>query len=170
MRKLLYFPIFFSLGLSAHFPISAQSSSSAAPVPNTTTKSDTYSSLVDKENQSQIAAWMIESTQVAKDYVDGLDKGQYAQSWSKGDSLFQHTISQEEWAQALTFSRKRLGKMISRKLKDQRPAKDPHGLPKGAYMVVEYDTSFENASNSGELLTLRRGSDGKWRVLTYQVN
>jgi uncharacterized cupin superfamily protein len=47
---------------------------------------------------------------------------------------------------------------------------NPHGLPRGAYMVVEYNTSFENAPASGELLTLRQGTDGKWRVLTYQVN
>jgi len=37
-------------------------------------------------------------------------------------------------------------------------------------MVVEYNTVFQNASNSGELLTLRQGEDGKWRILTYQVN
>ncbi len=164
MRKFLYFSTFLSLGLSINFLVSAQGVSSAVSRPTTTDNA------TPKQEQDQMPAWMIESAQVAKDYVDGLDKGQYAQSWSKGDTLFQHTITKEEWAKALTDSRKPLGKANSRKLKDQRPAQDPHGLPKGAYMVVEYDTSFDNAPNSGELLTLRRGTDGKWRVLTYQVN
>lgn len=123
-----------------------------------------------EENHSQEAAWMLESAQVANDYVDTIDKGNYAQSWTKGDQIFQHTITKEEWTKALNQSRKPLGKVISRKVKDQRPAMNPQGLPRGAYMVVEYDTSFEKAPLSGELLTLRRGSDGTWRVLTYQVN
>lgn len=121
-------------------------------------------------DQGEIAAWKIETAQVAKDYVEGLDKGDYAQSWTKGDQLFQHTITQKEWDMALNDNRKKLGRVKSRTLKDQKPAWDPHGLPKGPYMVVEYNTSFENAPDSGELLTMRKGSDGKWRVLTYQVN
>ena len=124
----------------------------------------------EKEEQSQQAAWMLESAKSANDYVDALDREYYDQSWTKGDQIFQHTITKEEWTKALIKNRKPLGKVNSRKLKDQRPAMDPQGLPRGAYMVVEYDTSFENAPSSGELLTLRRGSDGAWRVLTYQVN
>ncbi len=123
-----------------------------------------------ENNQDEMAAWMIEAAQVAKDYVEGLDRGEYANSWPKGDILFQRTISQKEWVTALGLARKRLGGVKSRTLKDQRPAWDPHGLPKGPYMVVEYNTSFDRAPNSGELLTLRRGADGHWRVLTYQVN
>ena len=121
-------------------------------------------------DQGEVEGWKIETAQVGKDYVEGLDNGSYAQSWTKGDQLFQHTITQKEWEMALNDNRKKLGRVKSRTLKDQKPAWDPHGLPKGPYMVVEYNTSFENAPNSGELLTMRRGSDGKWRVLTYQVN
>ncbi|WP_068469576.1 DUF4019 domain-containing protein [Candidatus Protochlamydia phocaeensis] len=123
-----------------------------------------------KDEQNPWAAWMIEGGQAAKDYVDDLDKGRYAEAWTKGDPIFQRTITQQEWVTALNLARKRLGNVHSRILKDQRPAMDPHGLPKGPYMVVEYDTSFERAPNSGELLTLRLGTDGKWHVLTYQVN
>ncbi|MBA2369433.1 MAG: DUF4019 domain-containing protein [Candidatus Protochlamydia sp.] len=122
-----------------------------------------------KQNE-EMAAWMIEAGQVAKNYVEGLDKGEYSASWNKGDVLFQRTISQQEWTTALNLARKRLGNVQSRTLKDQRPAWDPVGLPKGPYMVVEYNTSFDAAPGSGELLTLRRGGDGHWRVLTYQVN
>lgn len=123
----------------------------------------------DKENQEDMAASMIETAQAAKDYVETIDKGQYAESWKKGDKLFQQTITQEEWVQALNGSRKGLGRVMSRELRLQRPAWNPKGLPKGAYMVIEYNTSFEYAPHAGELLTLRKGADGKWRVLTYQV-
>ena len=120
--------------------------------------------------EAQLNAWMIEAAQAAKEYVDLLDKGQYAQSWSVGDPLFQRVISQPEWTKALQIARSRLGNVVSRTVKDQRPAFDPKGLPKGPYMVVEYNTSFGQAPQSGELLTLRLGPDSKWRVVTYQVN
>lgn len=124
----------------------------------------------DSAEKDEMPEWMLESAQVAKDYVTSLDNGQYTQSWTKGDQLFQHTITQDEWTKALNSSRKGLGRVKSRTLKIQRPAWNPKGLPRGPYMVVEFETSFENAPESGELLTLRRGTDGKWRVLTYQVN
>jgi Protein of unknown function (DUF4019) len=173
MRKFLFVTTFLSFSLGASFSLSAVGASSTLSQPSSTQGSKAASGTEvsnEKEDQGQTAAGMIESAQVAQDYVDGLDGEQYAQSWTKGDQIFQHTISKEEWTKALNLSRKPLGKVKSRKLKDQRPAWDPHGLPRGAYMVVEYDTSFENAPSSGELLTLRKGSDGKWRVLTYQVN
>lgn len=118
----------------------------------------------------EMAAWMIETSQAAKDFVETIDRGQYTESWTKGDELFKNTITQNEWAQALNGGRKELGAANSRTLRLQRPAWNPRGLPAGPYMVIEYDTTFPNSSKAtGELLTLRRGSDNKWRVLTYQV-
>lgn len=122
------------------------------------------------QETDQMAVWSIEAAKVAQDYVKLLDQGNYAESWKRGASLFQRTVNQKEWESALARSRGRLGAMKSRTLKDQRPAFDPKGLPKGAYMVVEYNTSFEKAPNSGELLTLIREPNGAWKVLTYQVN
>lgn len=121
-------------------------------------------------NPPEMAGWKIEAAQAAQDYVNLLDQGRYGESWDRGSVLFQHTISKKEWNTALTLARKRLGPVRSRTLKDERPAWDPKGLPKGPYMVVEYNTSFQRAPNSGELLTLRRDEDGKWKVLTYKVN
>ncbi|MBA3722066.1 MAG: DUF4019 domain-containing protein [Parachlamydiaceae bacterium] len=119
---------------------------------------------------NDMAAWMIEASRAAQEYVDLLDNGRYAESWTKGAQVFEHKISQAEWVGALNMARARLGSVKSRTLKDEKPAFDPKGLPKGPYMVVEYNTSFEFAPNSGELLTLMRESDGRWKVLTYQVN
>ncbi len=130
-------------------------------------KIDSLNSL-EKERTNERAAWVLETSQSAKEYVDLIDRGAYEKSWSKGDSVFQRTISKHEWAQALEQNRKPLGKVISRKIKDQRLAMNPQNLPPGPYMVVLFDTQFEKGS-SNELLTLRRGDGGVWRVLTYQV-
>ena len=124
----------------------------------------------EKQDSVNLAAAAIEANRAAQDYVELLDKHQYAESWTRGAQLFRKTISQGEWVQALQAARGRLGAMKSRTLKDERIAWDPIKLPKGAYMVVEFDTSFERAPQSGELLTLMQEKDGSWKVLTYQVN
>lgn len=116
-----------------------------------------------------MAAWMLEANLVAKEYVDGLDRGHYAQSWLKGDPLFQKTITQQQWVTTLEQKRKPFGRARSRTLRDQRPAWDPPNLPEGPYMAVEFDTQFERGPASVEVLTLKRGIDGKWRVLTYRI-
>lgn len=122
-----------------------------------------------RPSDDEINASLIESAAVAKQYVDDVDKGEYALSWSKSDPIFQKTITQKEWKTYLGNVRHRFGKVISRKMKDQRTAWDPKGLPEGAYMVVIYDTSFQNQPNIEELLTLRKGPDNQWRVLTYEM-
>src|SRR5947209_5978004 len=139
MRQFLFVTAaFLSIELGGNGSLSAAASSSVIETPTqspsdsaTNSSSQTTSpkskSTDEQDDQSQMAAWMIESSQVAKDYVDGLDHEKYLESWAKGDQLFQHTITKEEWAKALNDSRKPLGKVNSRKLKDQRPAKDPQG-------------------------------------------
>lgn len=169
MKKIFYLISLFSLGVGMNTPFFLQAQTSTTSL-KTEEKTTPTATKTDSQKQEKEAAWVIESAQVAKDYVEGLDKGEYEQSWTKADQLFQHTITQKEWVTALNENRKNLGKVKSRTLKDQRIAWNPHNLPKGAYMVVEYNTSFENTPNSGELLTLRHDPDGKWRVLTYQVN
>lgn len=124
--------------------------------------------LHDKE-QKERAAWLIESLQVSKEYLDGIDRGDYANSWTVTDPIFQHTITKDGWAKALQIGRQPLGKVKSRTLGDQRIAMNPHGLPAGAYMVIVYNTSFEKAPELSELVTLHRGEDGKWRPLTYEI-
>lgn len=126
-------------------------------------------SLEQQYDANDIAAWMLEANLVAKEYVDGLDRGHYAQSWLKGDPLFQKTITQQQWVMALEQKRKPFGKARSRTLRDQRFAWDSPNLPKGSYMSVEFDTQFERGPALVEILTLRRGEEGKWRVLTYRI-
>lgn len=139
----------------------------AAPSPPQTTSQTTP---IQQASDEQITTWVNEVIQVANQYVSTLDKGLYADSWTQGSTIFQHTINQREWKIALGLARRRLGNVKSRTIKDVRIAWNPAGLPKGPYMVVEYETAFDKAPHSGETLTFNQDSSGKWKVLTYQVN
>jgi hypothetical protein len=100
--------------------------------------------------------------------VQLLDDGKFDKAYQATSLLMQKTVNQTEWIYLMDVSRKPLGKVKARTLTDIRTARNPKGLPEGDYMVVYYKTNFANRRDGDELLTLTL-SDGKWRVLTYQV-
>ncbi len=78
-------------------------------------------------------------------------------------------MPQHQWLVLMEKTRKPLGSVTQRTLALQSPSENPHGLPKGHYMVLLYKTKFANREEGRELVTMRLEEDGQWRVLTYQV-
>ena len=97
------------------------------------------------------------------------DSGKYAESWQEGASLFKTAVTQSGWVDALTAVRKPLGKVASRKLKSATYAKTLPCAPDGEYVVIQYDTSFENKKEAVETITPMLDKDGKWRVSGYFI-
>lgn len=122
-----------------------------------------------QDNVHPVPAWMLEAAEAARKELHLIDQGQYKESWLKGDELFQKITSKEEWIHILKDMREPLGTVKQRALKRETPAYDPKGLPDGEYMIIEYLTSFEKGAQAEERMTLRRGSDSQWRMLTYRL-
>lgn len=105
----------------------------------------------------------------AKTWLALVDTDKYAESWDQASRIMQLTIHKDEWVKVMNKTRKPLGNLLERNVLDERTAKNPHGLPPGDYMVMFYGSDFAHKKNIKELLTLHL-EDGKWKVLTYQVN
>lgn len=116
--------------------------------------------------ESQLATSAI----AAKSWVDLVDQGRYGESWDTASSLLKRTMSKAEWQRVLDATRKPLGAVASRTIADQRMAPNPKGLPPGDYMVLLYSTAFTAKPKGKELITMEKGSDGQWRVMTYLVD
>ncbi|MFJ2993838.1 DUF4019 domain-containing protein [Pandoraea sp. NPDC087047] len=91
------------------------------------------------------------------------------QSWEQAAPVFQRAIPAEDWAQNLQAARSPLGKVKSRKTKDAVFTRNIPGQPEGEYVVIQYDTAFENKADAHEMLTMVLGLDGRWRVAGYLV-
>ena len=109
------------------------------------------------------------SVKAAEEWLNLIDREKYEESWDTGSINFQLTVPKNHWVMLMDQIRKPLGDVSSRKILDQRTAKDPKGLPKGDYMVIFFDTSFSKKEVAHELVTLIQTSDGTWKILTYQV-
>jgi hypothetical protein len=97
------------------------------------------------------------------------DTGKYAESWKAASAAFQAGVSEEKWESALQQVRSPLGKVETRKLKGAAYSKTLPGAPEGAYVVIQYETSFEHKQAAVETVTASLEKDGAWRVVGYFI-
>ncbi len=107
--------------------------------------------------------------QSAESWLQGIDNGNYAASWDQAASLFKAALTKEQWKSALRATRGPLGKLVSRKLRSATYTKSLPGAPDGEYVVLQYDTSFEQKQSAIETITPMLDKDGVWRVSGYFI-
>lgn len=118
----------------------------------------------DKQKEKEQAA-----TAIAEKWLATVDEGKYGDAWKEGSEAFRGAIKQEDLERALQAVRKPLGKLVSRKLKAAEYKTELPGAPDGEYVVIQFDTSFENKKTAVETITPMVDKDGKWRVSGYFI-
>lgn len=105
----------------------------------------------------------------AEKWLTRIDKGEYAESWKEAAEYFKKAITAEEWVQSMQAVRKPLGKLLSRKVKSLTPKASLPNTPEGKYVVIQFETSFDNRKSGLETVTPQLEGDGKWRVSGYHI-
>jgi hypothetical protein len=105
----------------------------------------------------------------AEQWLSLVDSGSYQQSWSKAAAYFRNAITEEKWVQSLRAVRTPLGRLISRKVKSAAYKTSLPGAPDGEYVVIQFETSFENKKSAIETVTPMLEKDGTWRVSGYYI-
>jgi hypothetical protein len=111
----------------------------------------------------------VKAEQAARDWLALADAGNAAASWAAAASLFRGAVSQEQWARSLQAARAPLGPVVSRTLREARPATELPGAPDGEYVVFQFDTRFERKRTAVETVTPMKDTDGVWRVSGYFI-
>ena len=102
-------------------------------------------------------------------WLSMIDDGNYADSWTEAAAYFRNAIKQEQWVQSLQAVRQPLGKLVSRKVKSRSYETSLPGAPDGEYVVIQFETSFENKEAAIETVTPMMEEDGEWRVSGYYI-
>jgi Protein of unknown function (DUF4019) len=105
----------------------------------------------------------------AQSWLKQIDSGNYASSWKDASDYFRGALTEKGWVDALNGARKPLGKLVSRKLAKPQHAQSLPGAPDGNYMVMQFDTSFENKKSAVETVRFMREKDGKWKAAGYYI-
>ena len=125
--------------------------------------------------------------EVAEKWLGLVDEGRYAEGWNQAAAYFKTGVTKQKWIASIKPIRAPLGAVKSRKslstrfvtislgvgvttpLGSVRPKSLRNILPNHRYVVIQYQTSFENKPEAAETIKLMKDKDGKWRGSGYNV-
>jgi hypothetical protein len=105
----------------------------------------------------------------AESWLKLVDEAKYEESWDQAAKLFKGAVTKEQWKQAAAGVRGPLGKLVSRKVKSREYTEKVPGGPDGKYVVIQYETAFENKASAIETVMPMIDPDGAWRVSGYFI-
>lgn len=105
----------------------------------------------------------------AGDWLTKLDASDYSGTWQSAASMFKAAVSAPTWQQASQSVRAPLGALRSRTQTSATFTRSLPGASDGQYVVIQFDTRFENAAKKIETVTVALDRDGAWRVAGYFI-
>jgi hypothetical protein len=119
--------------------------------------------LVAQENQPDGAQ------ATTKEWLSKLDSADYIGTWESAASIFKAALSSQAWQQASAAVRTPLGAVRQRSEISTVPNKTLPGVPDGDYVVIQFNTVFENKAQAVETVIATLDQDGSWKVAGYFV-
>ncbi len=105
----------------------------------------------------------------ATPWLELVDQGDFSGSWNQASKLFKSAVTQQKWTDQLSAVRGPLGKLVSREVKSVEYTTTMPGAPDGEYVVIQFNTSFENKRRAIETVTPMKEKDGSWKVSGYFI-
>jgi hypothetical protein len=97
------------------------------------------------------------------------DSGKYGESWEEASSYFKSKLTKDRWTGMLQQVRSPVGPLKSRKLTSAKDIKNPPSGPEGEFVVLIFDSSFEQLPSAIETVSMLLDKDGKWRAAGYLI-
>lgn len=107
--------------------------------------------------------------EAAQTWLGLVDAGDFDESWKSAATYFRNAVEQAQWERMMTSGRVPLGKLVSRRVLTARYETTLPGAPDGEYVVIQFESVFENKAEAIETVTPMRNGDGVWRVSGYFI-
>ena len=105
----------------------------------------------------------------AEKWLAALDQGLYAESWQQAATYLKNAVTKGQFEQSMQAVRKPLGRLVSRTVQSATYKTSLPGVPDGKYVVITFESAFENKASAIETVTPTLDKDGKWRVSGYFI-
>jgi hypothetical protein len=125
----------------------------------------TFKKDIQPEDEKAISA-AIDS---AQNWLKLVDEQAYGRSWDEAAEYFKKALTKDQWQNSLQTVRQPLGKAFSREIKSTTYTTQAPGAPDGRYVIIQFETSFENKKFATETVTPMLDKDGSWRVSGYYI-
>ncbi len=110
-----------------------------------------------------------DAVNVSLAWLEVVDGGDYGGGWDAAAGLVQDSTPKEQFSQAVGTLRGSFGAVQSRTFAKAEYSKVLPGAPDGEYVVIQYNTVFENKAEAVETITPMLDWDGTWKVSGYFV-
>lgn len=108
-----------------------------------------------------------EAVASAREWLELLDAGDLVAAWERSSSTMRERIPREDFVKAVRRARAAIGKPVFRRLKSSQAARTLPGAPRGRYVVVLFESVFENTPHEVETVS-QTYEEGEWRVIGYK--
>jgi hypothetical protein len=108
------------------------------------------------------------AVEAAHPWLALVDDRQYEASWQQAAAQFRNAAPQEDWVQKSSRVRDPMGAVHEREVRQARYATSLPGAPEGEYVVVQFNTRFENKEHAVETVSCVK-EDGNWRATGYYI-
>lgn len=98
-----------------------------------------------------------------------VDDSRFVDSWKYASKIFRQSVQQEQWITMINSARNPLGKQVSRQFYRSLYTKKLPGVPDGEYVIIEFNTVFENKTGAIETVTSKLEDDGIWKISGYFI-
>jgi hypothetical protein len=105
----------------------------------------------------------------AEKWLALVDADNISESWKQAASAFKEQMTAERWESAVKSVHSQTGKLLSRKFRTAEYTTSLPNAPAGDYVILRYDTSYENLKTATETVVPMKEKDGAWRVSGYLV-
>lgn len=105
----------------------------------------------------------------AESWLALIGDGKYGEGWDVAAEYLKNAANKDAFVKSMNVYRKPLGKLKSREVKSKDYRKSLTGAPDGEYVVIQFNTAFENKKASIETITPMLDKDSKWKVSGYFI-
>ncbi len=103
------------------------------------------------------------------DWLAVVDAGDYGAGWDAAASVMQDGIPKDQFSQQVGAARGPFGAVKSRSFASAEYKTTLDGAPDGEYVILTFETVFENKAAAVETVTPTVDWDGAWKVSGYYV-
>ena len=105
----------------------------------------------------------------AQGWLQLIDTGEIEESWNEAAGIFKEKVTLGQWEKSITEHRTKLGKVIVRELMGGRFTNGLKGFPTGKYVVIRFDTDFENKKEAIETVIQQMDDQNNWKAVGYYI-
>ena len=110
-----------------------------------------------------------ERAAIALPWLEGIDRGEYGQSYRESSAFFRKALTESQWIGALELYRRPLGALVSRHATKTEDLKDSPVMPKGEHRVMIFMSDFAEKHTAVETVTFTKDQDGVFRASGYFI-